>query len=109
MLFQFYFFNNDENFADDNNRVTLGNTFKFFVGKGLPQGTVNDYFEASINVQRIVIDLGYFVSILLILNILKGTSFKIVLILLRFQTSSNCIDSVNHCFRYYDRHLRGIA
>lgn len=40
---------------------------------GLPQGTVSDYFNASINVQRIVIDLGYFVSILLILNILKGT------------------------------------
>lgn len=52
--------------------MTLGNVFKFFVARGLPQGTVADYFNLSIDINRIIIDLGYFVSILLILNILKG-------------------------------------
>jgi hypothetical protein len=53
--------------------ATLGNMFRFLVLKGLPSGSLADYLEMSIDIPRVAIDLGYFVSILLILNILKGT------------------------------------
>lgn len=52
--------------------MTLGNVFKFLVAKGLPQGTATDYMITSISIRRIILDLGFFISILLILNILKG-------------------------------------
>lgn len=71
-MLQFFFFNEGEDFGDDTVAGTLGNVFKFFVSRALPQGTAADYFEMSINLRRIFIDLGYFISLLLILNILKG-------------------------------------
>lgn len=69
---QFFFFNDGEDFADESNTMTLGNVFKFLVAKGLPQGTATDYMITSISIRRIILDLGFFISILLILNILKG-------------------------------------
>ena len=52
--------------------TSLGNVFKFLISKGLPQGSATDYMVMSISYRRIAIDLGFFVSLMLILNILKG-------------------------------------
>lgn len=90
ILRQFYFFNDGTHFGDDEITTrTLGDVFKFYALFGIPQSSVADYNEMSLDYDRIVIDLSFFVSMMLILNILKGKTYCFFFILYHL----NCITS----------------
>ncbi len=87
-MYDFFFFNSEENFTDMPNVITLNNTFKFFLRWGLPYGSPANYMVITISTFRLVSDVLFFVATMLMLNILKGAPLPSTHICDHFLTSS---------------------
>lgn len=54
-----------------NNVKSLENAFKFLMRSGLPYGSAEDFLEATIE-YRMIFDVTFFLSVQIMLNIIKG-------------------------------------
>lgn len=96
-IFQFFFVNNSDNFTDYPTTITLGNMYKFLLRWGLPYNTPQNQMVLTIYSFRVVSDLAFFMSCLIMLNILKGITID-TFVELRKSLEARMDDTTLKCF-----------
>mmetsp|Transcript_3150 Transcript_3150/g.4448 ORF Transcript_3150/g.4448 Transcript_3150/m.4448 type:complete len:589 (+) Transcript_3150:44-1810(+) len=96
-MFQFFFINSPDQYAEPQTFITLMNTFKFLVRLGFPYASPENYMVLDIYDLRVINDVLFFIMSMLMINILKGITID-TFVELRKELEKRMKDTLEKCF-----------